>query len=451
MASMTYRAAGVDIDAGDALVERIKPLARATARAGVLGGIGGFGALFDLKAAGLPRSGAGLLHRRRRHQAAHRHRHRPARHASASTWSPCASTTWWCRAPSRCSSSTISPPAGSRWSRPRAVIAGIAEGCRLAGCALVGGETAEMPGMYARRRLRPRRLRRRRRRARRAAAARAWRRATRCSAWPAAACIPTAFRWCAASSRPPAPAGTTPAPVRRGRHARRGAAGADAHLCALAAGAAPRRPAEGGRPHHRRRPARQPAARAAGRHARRARRRRLAAAAGVRLARPHRRRRAGGDAAGVQLRHRHGGGDRRRPTPPRAVLEAAGETVFAIGRIEAAAGGRRAGDSASTCRRTGWRVKRRVGILISGRGSNMAALLRAAADAGLPRRDRAGAVQQSGRPGAGRSRARPASPPPAIDHRPFRRDRAAHEAALADGAATRPGSRSSAWPATCGC
>ena len=50
--SMTYRAAGVDIDAGDALVERIKPLARATTRPGVMGGLGGFGALFDLKAAG---------------------------------------------------------------------------------------------------------------------------------------------------------------------------------------------------------------------------------------------------------------------------------------------------------------------------------------------------------------------------------------------------------------
>jgi len=45
---MTYAAAGVDIEAGDALVERIKPLARATTRAGVMGGIGGFGALFDL-------------------------------------------------------------------------------------------------------------------------------------------------------------------------------------------------------------------------------------------------------------------------------------------------------------------------------------------------------------------------------------------------------------------
>src|ERR1700742_1457386 len=52
MTSVTYRDAGVDIEAGDALVEAIKPLAKATARRGVMGGLGGFGALFDLKAAG---------------------------------------------------------------------------------------------------------------------------------------------------------------------------------------------------------------------------------------------------------------------------------------------------------------------------------------------------------------------------------------------------------------
>ena len=45
---LTYRAAGVDIDAGDALVERIKPLARRTMRAEVLAGIGGFGALIEI-------------------------------------------------------------------------------------------------------------------------------------------------------------------------------------------------------------------------------------------------------------------------------------------------------------------------------------------------------------------------------------------------------------------
>ncbi len=49
---ITYAEAGVDIDAGNALVERIKPAARATARPGVMSGLGGFGALFDLRAAG---------------------------------------------------------------------------------------------------------------------------------------------------------------------------------------------------------------------------------------------------------------------------------------------------------------------------------------------------------------------------------------------------------------
>jgi phosphoribosylformylglycinamidine cyclo-ligase len=52
MTSLTYRDAGVDIEAGDALVDAIKPLARATDRSGTMGGLGGFGALFDLKAAG---------------------------------------------------------------------------------------------------------------------------------------------------------------------------------------------------------------------------------------------------------------------------------------------------------------------------------------------------------------------------------------------------------------
>src|SRR4051812_27652806 len=50
---MDYQTAGVDIKAGDAFVEMIKPLAAATNRAGVVGGVGGFGALFDLKSAGL--------------------------------------------------------------------------------------------------------------------------------------------------------------------------------------------------------------------------------------------------------------------------------------------------------------------------------------------------------------------------------------------------------------
>ena len=52
LGALSYAAAGVDIDAGNALVERIKPIAKSTTRSGVLGSIGGFGGLFDLKAAG---------------------------------------------------------------------------------------------------------------------------------------------------------------------------------------------------------------------------------------------------------------------------------------------------------------------------------------------------------------------------------------------------------------
>lgn len=53
--NLSYKASGVDIDAGDALVQRIKPLARGTNRSGVLGGLGGFGGLFRLNDVGDPR------------------------------------------------------------------------------------------------------------------------------------------------------------------------------------------------------------------------------------------------------------------------------------------------------------------------------------------------------------------------------------------------------------
>jgi phosphoribosylformylglycinamidine cyclo-ligase len=148
MSSMTYRSAGVDIDAGDALVERIKPLARATARAGVLGGIGGFGALFDPRAAGFAdpilvatTDGVGTKLKLAIETGQH--------------------GTVGIDLVAMCVNDLVVQGAEPlffldyfatgrlRVEQAAAVIGGIAEGCRLAGCALVGGETAEMPGMYS--------------------------------------------------------------------------------------------------------------------------------------------------------------------------------------------------------------------------------------------------------------------------------------------------------------
>ncbi len=144
---LTYRAAGVDIDAGDALVEAIKPLARTTRRAGVLGGLGGFGALFDLKAAGFrdpvlvsSTDGVGTKLRIAIDIGLHQ--------------------TVGIDLVAMCVNDLIVQGAEPLFfldyfatgqldvGQAATVIGGIAEGCRQAGCALVGGETAEMPGMY---------------------------------------------------------------------------------------------------------------------------------------------------------------------------------------------------------------------------------------------------------------------------------------------------------------
>jgi phosphoribosylformylglycinamidine cyclo-ligase len=146
MSTDAYRDAGVDIDAGDALVERIKPLARSTDRPGVLGGLGGFGGLFALGryrdpvlVSGTDGVGTKLLVAQQlgRHDT-----------IGIDLVAMCVNDI----------AVTGAEPlffldyfATGKLAVDEAaqVVAGIAEGCRQAGCALIGGETAEMPGMYA--------------------------------------------------------------------------------------------------------------------------------------------------------------------------------------------------------------------------------------------------------------------------------------------------------------
>jgi phosphoribosylformylglycinamidine cyclo-ligase len=144
--ALTYRDAGVDIDAGDALVERIKPAARRTMRPEVLAGIGGFGALFEISkkyrepvlVSGTDGVGTKLK------LAFQWNRHdtigqdlvaMSVNDILVQGAEPLFFLDYFA-----CGKLDVGVAAQ--------VVEGIAKGCELAGCALIGGETAEMPGMY---------------------------------------------------------------------------------------------------------------------------------------------------------------------------------------------------------------------------------------------------------------------------------------------------------------